>query len=64
MEQLCHGVLLSDVTYDENSKFKLIYFQKEVRYRGKKLRRYILGNPCLNEGKNSVGLHVLNFRIW
>ena len=60
-KQLCHGVLLSDVTYDENSKFKLIYFQKEARYRGQKFRKDVfLGNPCFNEGKTSVGLQDLN----
>ena len=46
-------------------KFKLFYFQNETWYRAKKLWKDIhLGNLSLNEGKHSVGLAVLNFRIW
>ena len=46
-------------------KLKLFYCQKNARYRAKELCRDIfLGNVSLNEGKISVGLPVLNFRIW
>ena len=46
-------------------KLKLFYCQKNARHRAKDLRReIILGNLSLNEGKISVGLSVLNFRIW
>ena len=45
-------------------KLKLFYSQKNARYRTKELCRDIfLGNLSLNEGKISVGLPVLNFRI-
>ena len=45
-------------------KLKLFYFQKNARYRAKELCRNIfLGNLSLNEGKISVGLPVLIFRI-
>ena len=46
-------------------KLKLFYFQKEVQHWAKKLWKDIfLGNLSLNEGKNFVGLPVLNSRIW
>ena len=46
-------------------KLKLFYCQKNAQYRVKELCRDIfLGNLSLNEGKISVGLPVLNFRIW
>ena len=49
----------------ETRKLKLFYFQKEARHRAKKLWTDIfLGNLSLNEGKNFVGLPVLNSRIW
>ena len=40
-------------------KLKWFYCQKTARYRA-----IFLGNLSLNEGKISVGLPVLNFRIW
>ena len=49
----------------ETRKLKLFYFQKEARHRAKKLWTDIfLGNLSLNEGKNFVGLPVLNSWIW
>ena len=49
----------------ETRKLKLFYFQKEARHQAKKLWTDIfLGNLSLNEGKNFVGLPVLNSRIW
>ena len=49
----------------KTQKLKLFYFQKNARYHAKELWRDIfLGNLSLKEGKNSVGLPVLDFRIW
>ena len=58
------AVLLMSRTM-ETRKLKLFYFQKEARHRAKKLLTDIfLGNRSLNEGKNFVGLPVLNSRLW
>ena len=63
-EQLCHS-RSPDVTHDENSEIEIVLLPQNARYRAKELRRDIfLGNLSLNEGKISVGLPVLNFRIW
>ena len=46
-------------------KLKLFYFQKNARYRAKKLCRDIfLGNLSLKVGKISVGLLVLILEFW
>ena len=46
-------------------KLKLLYFQKNARYRAKELCRNIfLGNLSLNEGKISVGLPILILEFW
>ena len=68
----CHKIrnssvtaVLLTVTQDKFRKLKLFYCQKNERYRAKELPRGIfLGNLSSNEGKISVGLPVLNFRIW